>query len=288
MALFKLLFEVPTELAESIGQVLVELGAGAVEEQVQAAGSRLIVYGDEEAALVGLGERARDALEEYEHEAIQGGLSWRVEADAGSDWETAWTRHLEPQRLTECWVVQPSWDQTAPPAGMQRIFYEPTLAFGDGAHPTTRLAAQAVESFCKAAPGARVLDVGSGTGILAFVAALSGAGAVVGIDVDAVALAAARGNAQLNALSSSVTFVEATAPLLAGFDLVVANLEPRILLEEAPSIAQRGAQARQLVLTGFLSEQAAFVSERFALLGWRQAQRIDLEGWCLLVLGALR
>ncbi|HYO93142.1 MAG TPA: 50S ribosomal protein L11 methyltransferase [Polyangiaceae bacterium] len=288
MALFKLLLEVPTELAESIGQVLVELGAGAVEEQVEEAGSRLIVYGDDEALLVGLGERARDALDEYELGGTQTGLSWRVEADPGSDWDTAWTRHLAPQVLTQRWVVQPIWDETQPPAGMQRIWYQPTLAFGDGAHPTTRLAAQAVESFCMAAPGARVLDVGSGTGILAFVAALSGAGEVLGIEVDAVALTAARANAQLNGLSPTVGFLEASAPLVAGFELVVANLEPRILLEEAPSIAERAGQARQLVLTGFLSEQAAAVSERFARMGFREIDRVEVEGWCLLVLGPMR
>jgi ribosomal protein L11 methyltransferase len=284
MALVRLLIDVPAEIAEQVGQVLIELGAGGVEEQPAQRGARLIVYGAEKRELSALSERARDVLSELGLDEERGTLSIRIDVDENSDWDTAWTRHLEPQVLTSLWVVQPIWDVTPPPFGSGRIWIRPTLAFGDGAHITTRLAAQAVERFCQALPGASVLDIGTGTGILSLVAALSGARPVVGLDVDAVALAAARENAEINQLSSLVSFQEAGSDPGSGFDLVVANLEPRALLEDTARIASRARDARELVVTGFLSEHAEEIRAAFAEFGFAERGRVDADGYCLLVL----
>jgi ribosomal protein L11 methyltransferase len=168
---------------------------------------------------------------------------------------------------------------------MGRLVIRPTLAFGDGAHTTTRLAAQAVERFCLALPDASVLDIGTGSGILALLAAVSGAKTVHGVDVDSVALAAARENAALNSLEQRVSFEDAAATLASGFDMVVANLEPRALLDDAPRIAARARDARELILTGFLCDQAHAVAERFAAFGFTTLARVEEGEWCLLVLG---
>jgi ribosomal protein L11 methyltransferase len=285
MALIKLLIDVPSEAAEEASAMLIELGAGGVEEQAGERGARLIVYGDNETQLSALSERARDALPELGLVEGQGNLSIRLEVDAASDWDTAWTQHLQQQPLTPRWVIQPIWDATPPPFGLGRILIRPTLAFGDGAHVTTRLAAEAVERFCLVMPGASVLDVGTGTGVLAMVAALSGASTVLGVDVDDVALAAARENAKLNGIETAVSFRDASSEVASGFDLVVANLEPRVLLEDAPRTAARARDARELILTGFLSEQAAEIINCFSGFGFSELGRVDVEGWCLLVLG---
>jgi ribosomal protein L11 methyltransferase len=142
-----------------------------------------------------------------------------------------------------------------------------------------------VERFCLNLPDASVLDVGTGTGVLAMVAALSGARTVVGTDVDAVALGAARENASLNGLGERIVFQDGSSALPTGFDLVVANLPPLTLLEEAPRLAARARDAREVVLTGFLSDQAASVSEHFQRLGFPTLGRVDEDGWALLVLG---
>jgi ribosomal protein L11 methyltransferase len=287
MTLVKLLVDVPTESAEHVGQLLIELGAGGVEEQSGERGARLIVYGDDEATLSALSERAQSVLYELGLTEEHGNLSVRLEVDENSDWDTAWTRHLQQQPLTERWVIQPIWDATPPPWGLGRILIRPTLAFGDGAHATTRMAAEAVERFCLAMPGASVLDIGTGTGVLAMVAALSGAGTVVGVDLDAVALSAARENAQLNVPNGAIAFHDAAADLASGFDLVVANLEPRALLADVQRIASRARDARELILTGFLEDQATGISSAFAHQGFSELGRIDTDGWCLLVLGRL-
>lgn len=285
MALVKLLIDVPSELAEEAGRLLIGLGAGGVEEQASERGARLIVYGDDRTQIAALSERARDALPELGLDEERGNLSIRIEVDAASDWDTAWTHHLQQQPLTPRWVIQPIWDVTPPPFGLGKILIRPTLAFGDGAHVTTRLAAEAVERFCEVMPGASVLDVGTGTGVLAILAALTGARTVVGVDVDAVALAAARENATLNGVEDRLTFQDATDELAPGFDLVVANLEPRVLLEDAARIAARARDARELIITGFLSQQAPEVSECFQAFGFSELGRVDADEWTLLVLG---
>ncbi|MFZ5895723.1 MAG: 50S ribosomal protein L11 methyltransferase [Myxococcota bacterium] len=285
MALVKLLLDVSNDISELVGQTLIELGAGGVEEQSGSRGARLIVYGDDREQISALAEQARSALGDMGLDEDQGNLSIRIEVDPNSDWDTAWTRHLQQQALTPRWVIQPVWDETPPPEGMNRIVIRPTLAFGDGAHVTTRLAAQAVERFCLALPGASVLDVGTGTGVLAVLAALSGAKTVHGIDIDAIALSAARENAELNGVSELVSFEDAANVEDSGFDMVVANLEPRALLADAARIARRARDARELTLTGFLSDQADGILERFEGFGFKELARVVEEDWCLLVLG---
>jgi len=285
MALVKLLLDVPAELAEDCGALLIQVGAGGVEEQSGDRGARLIVYGEDQTTIAAISERARDAFEELGLTEESGNLSVRIVVDEASDWATAWTRYLEPQQITDRWVVQPVGNEEPLPFGTERILIRPTLAFGDGAHASTRLAARAVEQFCLNLPGASVLDVGTGTGVLAMVAALSGARTVVGVDVDAVALGAARENARLNDLAERIVFLDAAEELATGFDLVVANLPTRTLLDEARRLRTRSRGSRELLLTGFLSDQAPLIAEAFVALGMVELGRVDEEGWCLLVFG---
>jgi ribosomal protein L11 methyltransferase len=246
------------------------------------------VYGAELNVLSALAERARTALPDLGLREEAGELAIELSVDEHADWETAWTRYLQQQPLTDRWVIQPVWDQTPAPSGLGRILIQPTLAFGDGAHVTTRLAAQAVERFCLALPGARVLDIGTGTGVLALVAALSGARVAVGVDIDRVALDAARENAKLNGLEGKVVFEDALAAIDGVFDLVVANLEPRVLSGEAARIAERAAGARELALTGFLVEQTQEILSRFEAFGFAELGRVQEGEWCLAVLGPAR
>ena len=113
MALVKLFLDVPAELAEDCAGLLVQLGAGGVEEQSGERGARLIVYGTDTEALSELSERAREAFSGFGVVEALGTLSVRIEVDANSDWETAWTKFLEPQRITSRWVVQPIGNERA-------------------------------------------------------------------------------------------------------------------------------------------------------------------------------
>ena len=277
--LVKLVVRTPKKLAEAVSEVLFAAGAGGIEELE--GGRRLVVYAESSAAAEALASRARALL----REVIPGpqGIALEVEVDEHSDWASAWMQHLKQIALTPSFVIQPHWDETPAPEGMQRILFDPKLSFGDGAHATTRLASVALERICRARATHRVLDFGSGTGVLAFVALLSGATSVWGVDIDPVSVEAAERNAALNGLSGRTHFAQPAALREGAFDVVVANLEAPALLECAPEILGRAAHAQRLVLTGFLGDRAAEMAAAFAPV-WSTQHTAHEEDWALLEL----
>lgn len=260
--------------AESLGGLLVELGAGAVEERPFGKRATLRVYGPK-ARLSALVSKAAPLFAGFgiEKAAIT------LEPAPAFDWLAPITEQARPQRLTRRFRVVPVRDGVAHTPSRSTIAIRPGLAFGDGAHPTTRLAARAVESLSR---GRRVLDVGSGSGVLSFVAALSGAARVAGVEIEPTALALARKSARLNRLGCPVRFSSTLPGPRTRFDLVVANLEPRVLLEQASALARAAEQARWLVVTGFLAEQTAGIAARFEREGFAVRGRAREKGWGLL------
>jgi ribosomal protein L11 methyltransferase len=258
--LVKLVVRTPRKLAEIVSSVLFEAGAGGIEEQDGS--KRLVVYAADREAAEGIRDRARELL----RCAVPGtsGIALSIEVDESSDWASAWTRHLGQIALTPNLVIQPLWDETPAPPGAQRILFDPKLSFGDGAHATTRLASVALERACRVRPGLSVLDFGSGTGVLAFVALASGAESAWGIDIDPVSVEAAQRNAALNALCERCHFSLPKVQPERRFDIVVANLEAPALLASVRELTSHALRAERLILTGFLSTMEAEISAAFA------------------------
>ncbi len=150
-----------------------------------------------------------------------------------------------------------------------------SLTFGDGLHPTTGLCVEALERVFAARARARVLDVGTGTGILAICAAKLGAESVTATDVDSLARHAARAHAEANAIALRV---EEALPE-ERFDLVVANLYAEPLRALAPQIAERVAEGGTLVISGFGSESRPNVEAAFVDAGLRVVERRSRDGW---------
>jgi ribosomal protein L11 methyltransferase len=276
--LVKLVVRTPKKLADLVSEVLFAAGAGGIEELE--GGRRLVVYAESREQAEAIAAQARELL----REAAPGpqGIALEVVVDENSDWASAWTRHLVQIALTPSLVIQPHWDETPAPEGTQRILFDPKLAFGDGAHATTRLASVALERLCRSHPEQRVLDFGSGTGVLAFVALLAGASSVWGVDIDPVSVEAAQRNATLNGLAERTHFTLPDALPDHAFDVVVANLEAPTLLECAPEILRRAAQAQRLVLTGFLADRSAQMAAAFS--PWAVEHSAHEGDWALLEL----
>lgn len=281
MPLVKLVVRTPRKLTETVSAVLFEAGAGGIEELDDGRGRTLVVYAASRHEADGIAERARALL----REAAPGpsGIALSVEVDEQSNWDSAWTEHLVQVVLTPRLVIQPHWDQTPAPEGTLRIWFDPKLAFGDGAHATTRLAALALEQACRSLPAANVLDFGSGTGVLAFVARLSGAASAFGVDIDPVAVLAAQRNAELNGLEQRVTFGAPSELPKRAFELVVANLEAPALLGARSELARLAAAAKSLILTGFLATRAPEIAAAFAP-DFELQQQAGEADWALLVL----
>jgi len=179
-----------------------------------------------------------------------------------TDWSTAWRSRIRSTRVGRLWIGPP-WE--TPPEGTVALRIEPKMAFGTGDHPTTALCLAAVDAFCAAHPGGSVLDVGTGTGVLALMARKLGAGRVVAVDNDPMSVTLARENGALNGIDG-VELSDATLDAIDGrFDLVVANILANTLVELAPALV--GHTRGRLVLAGVLIHQEGEVREAFERAG---------------------
>jgi ribosomal protein L11 methyltransferase len=162
------------------------------------------------------------------------------------------------------------------------------MAFGTGLHPTTRMCLEQVER--RVRPGMRVLDVGTGSGILALAAAKLGAAHVYAIDNSSVAVESATENATMNGLSDCITVVEGTldeaqAERMAGqYDLVLANIIAHIIGALAPQLARVLAPQGVLVVSGIIEERRADAEGPLLEAGLELVEQTMIDDWLALVL----
>jgi ribosomal protein L11 methyltransferase len=280
---------VPEEHSDVLSAWLFELGAQGIEERSGADGVTLLVYGEEQGALEQLAQELRDKLaeahtalgEEFPLELVA--LPVQVLTKQGVDWETEWLRHLGPVLVGDTLVLQPVWDDSPAPGQRRKVLFEPRMAFGDGSHPTTLLAAESVERFCLAKPGARVLDVGTGSGVLGLVALLCGAARVVANDIDVRAVEAARVNAALNGLTAQFEVsLQPLGELPKDNDLVVANIDEPTLRALGRDLVAALAPAGRLVLTGVLAGATEELEAELRGLGLSRTLEEQHRDWALL------
>jgi len=180
-------------------------------------------------------------------------------------WEREWLKDFHPRRHgRRLWICPggqpPPVTEADEPAVI--VWLDPGLAFGTGTHPTTALCLAWLDE--TALSGARVLDVGSGSGILSVAALALGAGHAVAIDIDPQALLASRENAERNGVAGRLSVRPADAPWGGDYDVVVANILAEPLLALAGAIAGATRPGGRLVLSGLLATQAATVAARYA------------------------
>jgi ribosomal protein L11 methyltransferase len=237
--------------ADEASALLFELGAAGVEQRD---GTTLARGAPGAVTLVASFEHEQEAR------AACGELSpeWspRVEEVVGDAWRDEWKKYFEPFVVCPGVVVRPPWREHSPEPGQRVVVLEPGRAFGTGLHETTSLVAEVLAGTPLA--GATVLDVGCGSGILALVALALGARIARAIDVDPEAVAVARENAQRNGMSDRLRADEMPVEQVAGnFDVVLANIEARTLVDLAPAILSRVAPGGLLVLSGILAPAVA-------------------------------
>jgi ribosomal protein L11 methyltransferase len=210
----------------------------------------------------------------------------RVTERQEEDWANAWKVHYSVHRVGRRVLVKAPWHDYQPALDEIVVELDPGMAFGTGLHPSTQLAMIGVEDELE--PGDRVLDVGTGSGVLATAAALLGASAVDGVDIEPVAVRSARENADRNGVGSVVRIEQGSVgdeqPFQGEYDLVVANIIARILIELASSLARAVRPGGSLVLGGIIDSKEAAVRDAFNDVGLSLVRRETCEDWVSLVL----
>lgn len=259
--------DLPESEAEALEDFFHESGVAGLEVRdhqapimpgvrAPAVGEAIIVgYFEDEAA-------AHEALSDLQQRFPAARAS--MEAVVQQDWSESWKSLIRSVDIGRLWVGPP-WMVKDAPAGKERIVIEPKMAFGTGDHPTTSLCLEAVDAFMAEHPGASVLDVGTGTGVLAIAAKRLGAGRVVGTDNDPVSVELAKENAEANG-TPELELSEKTLDQIDGtFDLVLANILANTLTELAPLIAPKVGE--KLVLAGVLVHQREQVESAYVAQG---------------------
>ncbi len=200
------------------------------------------------------------------------------------DWANAWKEHYRVHRIGRRVVVRAPWHSYQPKADEIVVELDPGMAFGTGLHPSTKLCVVALED--AVAPGVEVLDVGTGSGILAIAAILLGATHVDAVDIEPVAVRSARENAERNGVADRIAVaegsVDAAPDATRVYPLVVANIIARILIDLASGIAAAVAPGGTLILSGVIENREDDVRQAYDALGLHFDRRSQIEDWVAL------
>jgi ribosomal protein L11 methyltransferase len=218
---------------------------------------------------------------------------------AEEDWTEAWKQQYRLFRVGQRTVIVPAWEAYAPTPGEITICLEPGMAFGTGLHPTTRLCLEALERHL--VPGCEVLDVGTGSGILAIAAAKLGARSVLALDSDPVAVGVAQENTAMNGVAGQVTVSHGSLPgsggishyssawgapelLEAGsFDLVLINILAPVIVGMAPALEARLHSGGRIIAAGLIESQEEDVTGAFRGQRLEIVERTQDKDWVVLV-----
>lgn len=183
-----------------------------------------------------------------------------VERFKDQDWERVWLANFKPIKVGERLWVCPSWCEPIAPQE-RNIILDPGLAFGTGTHPTTHLCLRWLAQ--QKLDGQQVLDYGAGSGILAIAALLSGAQHAAAVDIDPMAVSAARENAQRNAVQERLSAYLPAALPAKRYNLVIANILAAVIIELRDTLLLHLAPSGTLILTGILQSQTPKVIAAF-------------------------
>lgn len=199
------------------------------------------------------------------------------------DWANAWKAYYKPVRVGRRLVIVPAWENYE--AGPDDIIVrmDPGMAFGTGTHETTRLIIGMLEKYVK--PGCRMLDVGTGSGILAICASRLGAGECFAYDIDPMAVRVANENVKESGLTNihcAQSDLLRQADKSRPYGLICANLVADIILRMIPDLGPFMDENTVLLASGIINERAREVVDRFAEYGYRVVDHPTENGWCAL------
>ncbi|WP_042223414.1 50S ribosomal protein L11 methyltransferase [Oceanobacillus manasiensis] len=200
------------------------------------------------------------------------------------EWATAWKKYYKPVKISKRITITPTWEEYEPVSSDEIIIeLDPGMAFGTGTHPTTVLSIQALEQFLQ--EGDRVIDVGSGSGVLSIAAALLGAENVDAFDLDDVAVTSTRLNAKLNKLEDKIIVKQNNLldHLNDQADVIVSNILAEIIVRFVEEAWANLKQGGYFITSGIIQNKKQLVKDKLENQGFTIIQVNELEDWVSIV-----
>ena len=197
------------------------------------------------------------------------------------DWANSWKAYYKPIKIGERLVIVPAWEKYTPAEGELIVRMDPGMAFGTGTHETTRLVIKLLETYTK--EGCRMLDVGTGSGILAICASKLGARECRAYDIDPMAVRVANENIKDSGLSNitcEVSDLLRQVDKSQPYDLICANIVADIIIRMTPDVGTLMHKDTVLLASGIIVERSDDVIECFEKHGFRIVERLEENGWC--------
>jgi len=201
------------------------------------------------------------------------------------EWQEEWKRYFHVLKVGHSLIIKPSWLAYEVQPGDRVLELDPGMAFGTGYHPSTRTCLEALEKWI--CSGMKVLDLGTGSGILTIGAIRLGADFVTALDIDSSAIKAARQNVKGAGLRDVVRLTKGTLPHFwvqpGSVDLVVANINATIIEEKASQLLTALGPGGVLIVSGIVESRRKELERIFQKLRLAQLETYSQDGWCTLV-----
>lgn len=200
------------------------------------------------------------------------------------DWANNWKQYYHTQRIGRRIVVTPSWEEYTPSGDDVQMRLDPGMAFGTGTHDTTRLCLELLEEVVT--PETRILDVGTGSGILSVGGVLLGAPSALGVDIDPVAVKVANENAEINEVSGKTEFVcgDLTDKVHGKFEIVTANIVADVIIRLLSTVKNYLLKGGVLIVSGIIDTRADEVENACHEAGFTTEKRLEHGGWVAIKL----
>ena len=232
-------------------------------------------------------ENPEESLAEVSAKLKGAGIAFECSTAAiqQEDWANNWKQYFHPLKIGKKMLICPSWETVEDNEDRAVLYLEPGMAFGTGSHATTCLCMEVMENYIT--PDTTLLDVGSGSGILALSAMLLGARTAVGVDIDEKAVKTAKENAARNGCGADkIRFLQGdlTEKVSGSYNLITANIVADVIVVLCEDITSFMSEGGLLIVSGIIEASEAQVKAAFAKNGLRILERYHKQGWLSFVL----
>lgn len=205
------------------------------------------------------------------------------------DWEAGWKKHFKPIRVGQRFIIRPSWEKYPVKKGELVLIIDPKMSFGTGTHPTTQLMLRLMERI--SFRHQKVLDAGTGTGILAIGAVKLGARQVLALDVEQESVDNAKENVRKNHCNGKIRIQQGSftdIPKHSRYDAILANIQRSVLESHLDFFSTHLTEEGFVLLSGILKEESSAFAESLKNAGWRILSRRSLKEWTAFLLTPIK